>query len=100
MINASPLSMGLLSRQGPPDWHPASEKIKAISQQAAQFCEKKGADISELAIQYSTANKKIPTTLVGTAHPEHMKNNIKILKKPINKEILQQVQKNIKPYSQ
>lgn len=28
MINASPLSMGLLTRQGPPEWHPAQSDIK------------------------------------------------------------------------
>lgn len=28
VINASPLSMGLLTEQGPPAWHPASDEIK------------------------------------------------------------------------
>lgn len=28
VINASPLSMGLLTEQGPPTWHPASDEIK------------------------------------------------------------------------
>lgn len=28
IINASALSMGLLTRQGPPDWHPAPKVIK------------------------------------------------------------------------
>ena len=28
IINASPVSMGLLSNRGPPDWHPATQAIK------------------------------------------------------------------------
>ena len=28
VINASPVSMGLLSSRGPPAWHPATENIK------------------------------------------------------------------------
>ena len=28
VINASPVSMGLLSKRGPPAWHPATENIK------------------------------------------------------------------------
>lgn len=31
VISASPLSMGLLTDQGPPDWHPAPEKLKVSS---------------------------------------------------------------------
>ena len=27
IINSSPLAMGLLTDKGPPDWHPASEKM-------------------------------------------------------------------------
>ena len=28
IINASPVSMGLLSNRGPPEWHPATQAIK------------------------------------------------------------------------
>lgn len=37
VINASPLSMGLLSQKGPPNWHPAAEEIKAACRKAAQI---------------------------------------------------------------
>lgn len=35
IINASPLSMGLLSQRGTPDWHPAPEELKAACARAA-----------------------------------------------------------------
>ena len=28
IVNASPISMGLLSHRGPPEWHPATEEIR------------------------------------------------------------------------
>ncbi|XP_035833330.1 L-galactose dehydrogenase isoform X3 [Helianthus annuus] len=65
VISASPLAMGLLTESGPPEWHPASPKLKAACQTAAAFCKKKGKDISKLALQYSLCNKDISTILVG-----------------------------------
>jgi L-galactose dehydrogenase len=31
VISASPLAMGLLTDNGPPDWHPAPEELKVFS---------------------------------------------------------------------
>lgn len=38
IINASPIGMGLLSNQGPPDWHPATKDIKDACAKVASFC--------------------------------------------------------------
>ncbi|KNA10026.1 hypothetical protein SOVF_148170 isoform B [Spinacia oleracea] len=65
VINASPLSMGLHTENGPPEWHPASSEIKAACKAAADYCKKNGKNISKLALQYSLSNKDISTTLVG-----------------------------------
>jgi aryl-alcohol dehydrogenase-like predicted oxidoreductase len=67
VINASPLSMGLLSDRGPPSWHPATDDIRSVCKQAAEYCKREGVDISKLATHYSLANADIPTTLVSTA---------------------------------
>lgn len=37
LMNASPLSMGLLNTRSLPDWHPASDEIKQICKKAAQY---------------------------------------------------------------
>ena len=42
VINASPLSMGLLSERGAPDWHPASKDLKTACARAAAYCHEKG----------------------------------------------------------
>ena len=38
-MNASPISMGLLSSRGPPAWHPASETLRSKCEEAAEFCQ-------------------------------------------------------------
>ncbi|WP_100407719.1 aldo/keto reductase [Bacillus solitudinis] len=97
LINASPLSMGLLSTRGVPDWHPADEEIKNACKQALEFCERNGENLSKLAIQYSVMNERIPTTLVSTASIENIKRNIEWVTQPINEELLQHVLKILKP---
>ncbi len=42
VLNASPLSMGLLTNQGPQPWHPAADAIKTACRSAAEFCRSKG----------------------------------------------------------
>ena len=45
LINASGLCMGLLTEQGPPEWHPAPQQVRDAGRKAAQFCREHGADI-------------------------------------------------------
>ena len=97
VINASPLSMGLLSSRELASWHPASEEIKKVCQQAAAYCESQGEDLAKLAIQYSTQNQQIPTTLVSTASSSNIMKNINWTEQPINHELLEQVLQILQP---
>jgi len=97
IINASPLGMGLLTRRGTPAWHPASDDIKETCAKAANYCDNKGVDIAQLAIQFSLSNPDIATTLVGTANPENILKNVKWLEAPINNELLTEVQSILAP---
>ncbi|MGI9072616.1 MAG: aldo/keto reductase [Bryobacteraceae bacterium] len=38
IINATALSMGLLTNQAPPAWHPAPYEIRSACKRAAKFC--------------------------------------------------------------
>lgn len=97
LINASPISMGLLSRQGPPDWHPATEEIKEACRRTAAYCGERGADLSKLAVQYAVHNPRIPTTLVGTANPDNIAKNIAWIEEPIDLDLLREVQERLRP---
>ncbi len=88
VINASALSMGLLSRRGAPAWHPVSDNLKRTCAEAAAFCSERGADIAKLALQYSVANPDLATTLVGTANPDELSNNVRWIEEPIDQDLL------------
>ncbi len=97
VINASPLSQGLLSNRGTPQWHGASPEIKAACASAAEWCQFQGVDISQLAVQFSLRNSDIATTLVGTASPENIEKNVKWAKEPMDEEALASVLQILRP---
>ncbi|KAK8586805.1 hypothetical protein V6N13_085827 [Hibiscus sabdariffa] len=76
VISASPLSMGLLTEFGPPEWHPASPELKSACQAAAVYCKEKGKNISKLAMQYSLSNKDISSVLVGMNSVKQVEENV------------------------
>ena len=68
LVNASPLSMGLLTVRGPPAWHPAHPFQKEACREAVAYCQSQGVDIGKLALHFSLySDARIPTTLVSTA---------------------------------
>ncbi len=76
IINASPLSMGLLSQRGVPAWHPAPKALVEACQKAAEHCKANGYPIEKLAVQYSVSNPRIASTLFSSANPDNVRRNI------------------------
>ena len=76
IVNASPLSMGLLSLRGVPAWHPAPKALVEACQKAAQYCREKNYPIEKLAVQFSVSNPRIASTLFSSANPDNVKRNI------------------------
>ena len=92
IISASPVSQGLLTNQGTPDWHPAPDNVKKICADAAAYCRNQGADIAKLAMQFALTNPRIATTVVGTANPENIKKNVRWIEEPVANNLLAKVQ--------
>jgi len=65
VINASPISMGLLCNAGPPDWHPAREEIRVACYKAVEYCNSRGVDITKLAIHYSIGHEQVNIMCFG-----------------------------------
>lgn len=76
VINASPLSMGLLSQRGVPDWHPAPKPLVEVCKRAAEYCNEVGYPIEKLAMQYSVGNPRVTTTLFSSANPDNVRKNV------------------------
>ena len=91
IINASPLSMGLLSQRGVPDWHPAPQSLVEACQKAVQHCLSKNYPIEKLAIQYSVSHPRIATTLFSSANPQNVIKNIEYAEEAIDWQLVQEV---------
>lgn len=97
IFNSAPLAMRLLTQDGPPDWHPAPAEVKAKCAEAAAFCASQGADLAKLALQFSVAHPEMHTTIVGTANPDRILENIRQIEEPIDLDLLAKVQEILKP---
>ena len=92
LINASPLSMGLLSERGVPAWHPAPQPLVEACSRAADYCRQHGYPIEKLAIQFSVSNPRIPSTLFSSANPDNVRRNLAFIQEPIDWQMVRQVQ--------
>lgn len=95
VINASPLSMGLLSRRGVPAWHPAPKSLVNACRRAVEYCDAKGYPIEKLAMQYSLSEPRIATTLFSSANPENVSKNIAFVSEQPDWELIGEVKRII-----
>lgn len=95
VISASPLSMGLLSERGVPDWHPAPKPLVEVCKKAAEHCKAKGYPIEKLAMQYALSNDRIATTLFSSANPANVKKNLAFIEESIDWDLVREVQEII-----
>jgi L-galactose dehydrogenase len=100
VFNASPLGMGLLTANGPPDWHPAHDRVRDAAMAAARRCRALGADLSFVALQFAlqtAAKAGVVSTVVGMSTPETLRQNIAALTTPIDPGALAAAQDALAP---
>lgn len=97
IFNSAPLAMRLLTQEGPPAWHPAPAEVVAKCAEASAYCAAQGADLAKLALQFSVANPDIHTTIVGTASPDRILENIRQIEEPLDTALLAKVQEILRP---
>ncbi|MDR0976407.1 MAG: aldo/keto reductase [Prevotellaceae bacterium] len=91
VINASPLSMGLLSVRGVPSWHPAPASLVEACRKAADYCREAGYPIEKLALQYAVSNPRIATTLFSTSNPQNVLANVAYVNESVDWELVEKV---------
>ena len=85
------ISMGILSGNVPPEWHPASAELRAACERAAEHCRAKRTDLATLAVQFAVANPDIATTLIGMGDTAQVTHNLAAVSKPLDTELLTEV---------
>jgi L-galactose dehydrogenase len=97
VMNASPLCMGLLSDNDPPDWHPAPDEVKYAARRARESCRFRGASLTALGMQFCLREGRIPTTISGAARASEVEANVRALTEPIDKDLLREVRLVLAP---
>ena len=97
IMNASPFSERLLTRQPLPTWHHAPPVLREYCRKAVDYCDRKGADIASLAIRFCIENTDVATTVAGTANPANMANILRWVEEPIDRQLLAEVKGILKP---
>jgi len=101
IVNASILSMGLLTLAGPPKWHPAPQELRNKCQEAAEYCQSKNYNLSKLAVKWVLSNTDIATNLIGMGTPEEVLANVKAVEESAISDaeqvILDEVAKILEP---
>jgi L-galactose dehydrogenase len=93
VINAAAVALGLLTEAGAPP-HIAKlvgEEIRAAARRAVKVCQRRGADVSFLANQYSIQRSGCATTLIGTAKQRHLDAAVAAAAEPIDEDLLADV---------
>ncbi|MES1920651.1 hypothetical protein MHBO_002302 [Bonamia ostreae] len=92
IICASPFSMGLLTNKKPPKWHPASEKLKKVSEEAHRFCVRNDQNISKTALTKCLKNENIDTVLTGMYTMKELEDAIDVVGNPICPKFVEKVE--------
>jgi L-galactose dehydrogenase len=72
IIQGGVTAMGLLTNQGPRDWHPASNLIKNTCKNTVDYCINNDINITEIAFKFVYNNTDINSILIGVTNLEQL----------------------------
>lgn len=90
-MNAGPFSARLLTNAPLPVWLKEPEEVKVAARRAAAICAERGADIAQLALQFSIAHPDLSTTIAGSANPKNIAKWAQWASAPLDNELLEEV---------
>src|SRR3954463_12407454 len=97
IMNAAPFSARLLPNAPLPAWHKATPEVRAVCRRAAEHCAARGADIAQLALQFSIANPDMTTCVTGSANPDRVREWARWAEQPIDQQPPQEGLEILKP---
>jgi hypothetical protein len=97
LINASHLHMGILTKGGPPPWHPAPTEVKDAGRCIVHLCEHRSIEASDLALQFCLAHPYVSTTLAGMSTVEQVRQNVAAAGRPADLALIEEVRALVSP---
>lgn len=98
LINASGLAMGLLTKSGPPDWHPAPSEVRQAARRVTDLCRLRGVDVSTLALRFCLDHPYVSSTLIGVSTPDEVRNNLAVLGSAADKDLVHEIREALGPF--
>lgn len=97
LVNASPLHMGVLTQEGPPDWHPAPPEVLEAARACTELCSAQGLDIADLALGFALTSDLVASTLVGMSTEAEVLANVRTLSTPPDSGLMAEVRRQLAP---
>ncbi len=97
LINASPLHMGVLTEEGPPEWHPAPAELFEAGRQVVAICRRHGVAPATVALRFALDEPGLSSTLVGMTSVAELETNLRALDYRLPPNLLAEIQHVIAP---
>ncbi len=97
IMNAAPFSARLLTDAPLPPWHKATEQVRVVCRRAAEHCRAAGADLAQLALQFSVARPELTTCIAGSANPQRVAQWLQWIQQPPDPALMGEIQKILQP---
>lgn len=97
LINASPLHMGLLTPQGPPEWHPAPASVKEAGAAILKVCHEYGTDASSVALRFCLEHPYTASTLVGMSDAQQVNDNLRAMEMDLDPGLRRRISEIVAP---
>jgi D-threo-aldose 1-dehydrogenase len=91
VVNAAPYASGLLVK-GPTSgaryaYREAPERIVERASRMAAICQEHGVPLAAAALQFSTRDPRVASTVVGMTRPERLAQTLELARHPIPEEL-------------
>lgn len=97
LINAAPLHMRVLTEQGPPEWHPASDVVKSAGRNVVDLCRSAGVSASDVALRFCLDHPYVSTTIIGMCRPSEVEQNLRAMGQKTDPALLEQIAQIVAP---
>ncbi len=97
LINAAPLHLRVLTREGPTAKHPASAEVKAAGAEVVERLETAGLDPAVAAVAYSLGHSYSASLLVGMSKVQEVRDNLAALDVEIPPAVMADIDEIVRP---
>lgn len=97
LINAAPLHLRILTREGPIAKHPAAAAVKAAGAKVVERLEAAGLDPAVASVAYSLGHEYSASLLVGMSKVQEVKDNLAALDLEIAPEVMADIDAIVAP---